>query len=93
MLSSKTRKVNNRVYTALRLATQSLHHSYSHLGESYRRMRAKLGAPKGNVATAHKLARILYHMLTTGQDYQETIFAVQEAKSKRRAQARWETQA
>jgi hypothetical protein len=30
-------------------------------------MRAKLGAPKAITATAHKLARILYHLLTTRQ--------------------------
>ena len=29
-------------------------------------MRAKLGAPKAITATAHKLARIVYHLLTTG---------------------------
>ena len=41
----------------------------------FRRMRTKLGAPKAITATAHKLARILYHLLTTGQRYQESIFA------------------
>lgn len=93
VLSSKTRKVKNRAATALRLAAQSLHHSYSYLGEYYRRMRAKLGAPKAIVAAAHKLARILYHLLTTGHAYQESIFAGLEAKSKQRAQTRLETQA
>ena len=58
VLSSKTRKVNNRAATALRLGAQSLHRSHSYLGEYYRRMRAKLGAPKAIVAAAHKLARI-----------------------------------
>ena len=33
--------------------------SQSALGEFYRRMRAKLGAPKAITATAHKLARII----------------------------------
>ena len=41
-----TRKVKCRAATALRLAAQSLHHSKSALGDFYRRMRAKLGAPK-----------------------------------------------
>ena len=41
-----TRKVNCRAATALRMAAQSLHHSKSALGDFYRRMRAKLGAPK-----------------------------------------------
>lgn len=93
VLSSKTRKVNNRAATAFRLAAQSLHHSHSYLGEYYRRMRAKLGAPKAIIAAAHKLARIAYHLLTTGQPYEESVFAVLETKSKQRAQARLEAQA
>jgi transposase len=46
ILSVKTRKVKHRAATALRMAAQSLHHSQSFLGHFYRRMRAKLGAPK-----------------------------------------------
>ena len=38
-------------------------------------MRAKLGAPKAITASAHKLARIVYHMLTTREPYDETVFA------------------
>ena len=53
-----TRKVKCRAATALRMAAQSLHHSKSALGDFYRRMRGKLGAPKTITAAAHKLARI-----------------------------------
>ncbi|MGB7848675.1 MAG: IS110 family transposase, partial [Candidatus Acidiferrum sp.] len=49
-----TRKVSCRAATALRMAAQSLHHSKSALGDFYRRMRAKLGAPKAITAAAHK---------------------------------------
>lgn len=93
VLSSRTRKVNNRAAIALRLAAQALHHSYCYLGQYYRRMRAKLGAPKALVAAAHKLARILYHLVTTRQPYQESVFAGLEAKCRQRAQARLEAQA
>jgi hypothetical protein len=31
-----------------------------------------LGAPKAITATAHKIARIFYHMWTTGESYRET---------------------
>lgn len=34
-------------------------------------MRARLGAPKAITATAHKLARILYRMMETGENYRE----------------------
>ncbi|MGH9453826.1 MAG: transposase, partial [Terriglobia bacterium] len=69
VLSVKTRKVKNRAATALRMAAQSLYRSQSYLGHFFRRMRAKLGAPKAITAAAHKLARIIYHMVTTGQAY------------------------
>ena len=57
-------------------------------------MRAKLGAPKAIVATAHKLARIVYHMLTRRQAYDPRVFdemeskRVQYVKAKLQAQAR-----
>jgi hypothetical protein len=65
ILRAGTRKVKNRLGAALRMAAQSLQHSQSAMGEFYRRMRSKLGAPKAITATAHKLARIIYPMLTT----------------------------
>jgi transposase len=70
-----TRKVKCRAATALRMAAQSLHHSQSALGDFYRRMRAKLGAPKAITAAAHKLARIIFHLITTGQDFDDSKFA------------------
>jgi len=84
VLSAKTRKVRNRAADALRLAAQSLHHSHSVLGDFYRRMRARLGAPKAITATAHKLARLLYHLLTTGQAYDASVFAQYEARYQQR---------
>jgi len=63
VLRSRTKKTKNRANTALRLAAQSLSRSQSALGAFYRRMRAKHGPEKANKATAHRLARIVYHML------------------------------
>lgn len=65
----RTRKVNNRAATALRIAAQSLHSSKTALGAYYRRMRARIGAPKAITATAHKLADIIYYLLKYGQEY------------------------
>jgi hypothetical protein len=56
-------------------------------------MRAKLGGPKAVTATAHKLARIVYHLLTTRQAYNETVFAQQEAQNKQRNESRLRHQA
>jgi transposase len=93
VLSARTRKVKNRAATALRMAALSLHRSQSFLGHFYRRMRAKLGAPKAITATAHKLARILYHMVTTGHAYDETICAQNEVQNRQRMEARLRKQA
>ena len=75
------------------MAAQSLHHSQSYLGHFYRRMRAKLGAPKAITAAAHKLARIIYHMVTTRQAYDETIFALQERHNRWRLELKLRKQA
>ena len=93
ILHAHTRKVNNRVAKALRMAAQALSRSHSWLGQYYRRMRAKLGGPKAVTATAHKLARIVFHLLTTGQAYDETVFAQQETKNNLRNESRLRHQA
>ncbi|WP_317110614.1 IS110 family transposase [Chroococcidiopsis sp. SAG 2025] len=67
--SSKSRRVVNRVAATLRTAAQSLCRSHSALGGFYRRLAARLGAPKAITATAHKLARIFYRLWTTGNLY------------------------
>lgn len=88
MLSVKTRKVKNRAATALRMAAPSLNHSQSFLGHFYRRMRTKRGAPKAITATAHKLARIIYYMVTTGHAYDETICVQNEVRNRHLREAR-----
>jgi len=85
ILSVRTRHVQNRAALALRLAAHTLHHNQSALGHYYRRMRAKLGAPKAITATAHKLARVLYHLLTAGQSYEESVFAERETQHQQRS--------
>lgn len=86
-LSVGTRRIKNRVANTLRLCAQALHHSTSALGAYYRSMRSKLGAPKAITATAHKLARIVYHLMTTKTPYNESVFARdEEAYQARRLQ-------
>ena len=81
VLSRKTRRTQNRVNRALRLAAQTLYRSQSYLGTYFRRMRARLGAPKAVTAAAHKLARIIFHLLTTQKPYDESIFAMEEQRN------------
>jgi transposase len=68
-LSGRTKPSANRAAAALRLAAQSLNQSQSALGAYFRRLKARLGAPKALTAAAYKLARILYRMLKYGAGY------------------------
>jgi len=63
VLRSRILKAHNRAGQALRLAAQSLAKSPSALGAYFRHVRARSGAKHAVVATAHKLARIIYTML------------------------------
>lgn len=69
VLRKGTRHVVNRAATALRLAATTLLRSQSYLGAQYRRLRARLGAPKAITAMAHKLARLVYRLLRWGHEY------------------------
>jgi transposase len=92
-IGGKVPRGSPRAARAFRLAAHSLHSSHSPLGQVFRRFRARLGAPAAITALAHKLARIVYHMLTTRQPYDETKVATatenyrlrQEASLRKRA--------
>ena len=47
----------------------SLSRSGSALGAFYRRLCARMDKPRANTATAHKLARMVYFMLTLGEEF------------------------
>src|SRR5215475_9608700 len=83
-----TRKVNSRAAKALRMAAQSLHHSKSSLGDFYRRMRAKLGSPKAITAAAHRLARIIYQLIKTRQEYDDSKFAANQLGDRKRQESK-----
>jgi hypothetical protein len=74
VLSCKTRKVKSRAALALRMGANSLCRAKGYFGEFFRRMRAKLGTAQAITATAHKIARILYHVLLSKEPYTESIF-------------------
>jgi hypothetical protein len=93
ILSTKTRRVKNRAAYAFRMAANALLRSQTPLGDFFRRMRAKLGAPKAITAAAHKLARIVFHMLSTRQPYEEAILRKNEQHFRARAEARLRAQA
>jgi len=95
VLSAKTKRSANRVRQALKMAAMSLWHSDSALGAFYRRLCTRMDKPRANTAVAHKLARMVYYMLTRGeafvdkgqQHYEEQQRQRSVAALKRRAAA------
>lgn len=69
VMSSKTKRVANRAAQALRLAAAALRTSQSALGAYFRRLCSRMDKPKAVTAAAHKLARLIYTMLTKGEEY------------------------
>jgi transposase len=80
-----TVRVVNRAGQALRMAAQSLSRSQSALGAFYRRIRAHAGPKCAVTATAHKLARIIYHMLKYHQPYAPMSSETYEQQQRDRA--------
>jgi hypothetical protein len=70
VLSTKTRKVKNRVAIVLRLGAKSLSRAKDYFGALFRRMQARLGECAGHYRTAHTLARVIYHVLHSKELYQ-----------------------
>jgi len=93
ILSSKTKPGSNRVAQVLRMASISLLRSRSYLGEFYRRMRAKSGAPKAITATAHKLARIVYHLIKYQKAFDQSVFNKEQEMHKIRMEKNLRKQA
>lgn len=81
VLSSRTRRVANRLADVLRMSATSLKSSQSALGAFYRRMVAKLGPAEGITAVAHKLARLLYSLIKFGHEYVRTGMEEYEKKN------------
>jgi len=62
VLYTKSRRVKSRLAIALRIGANSLHHANNYFGEFFRRIVRRLGKAQAITATAHKLARIVYHV-------------------------------
>ena len=69
VMSGKTKRCANRAAQALRLAAAALRTSRSALGAYFRRRCSRMDKPKAVTAAAHTLARLIYTMLTKGEEY------------------------
>lgn len=70
-ISGQSKRLANRVSRALKLAAQGLSRSHNAMGAYYRRMALRMGSGKAITAMAHKLARVVYAMLTGQAEYEE----------------------
>lgn len=70
-LDSRTKRRKSRAASILLLAAATLRASDSALGAFFRRKASQFGVPKAIMATAHKLARIIYALLSTPKTYSD----------------------
>lgn len=80
VLRSRTLPTHNRAGQAFRQAAASVMRSQSTFGAFYRRKKAHLGPQQALVATAHKIARTVYHMLQHRSTYHDLGAAAYEQK-------------
>lgn len=69
VMSSNTPKVKNPVVFAIRQAANAAGNSQGRLGDFFRRLAYRKGRQVAIIATARKIAVIIYKMLENGQDY------------------------
>jgi transposase len=84
VLDAKTKRNPNRAAQAFRMAASSLNRSQTALGAFHRRIKARTGGQQAVTATAHKIARIYYAMLTKGTSYVELGQRAYEQRYKER---------
>jgi transposase len=84
ILRRSTLKTCNRAGQAFRLAAHAVSRSRNSLGAYDRRMRARLGPQSAIVATAHKIARIVYHLLTHRMPFRDLSAAEYERRTRDR---------
>ena len=72
VLRSRTLKTNNRAGQAFRMAAQSVTRSQTAFGAFYRRLAPRIGKQQAIVATAHKIARVVYAMLKHRKPFSQT---------------------
>lgn len=88
VFSSRSRLRPQPLATMLRIAAQALQRSKTPLGDRFRALKARIGAPKAITALAHLLAKLVYRALTRGQAFLESgLNALAERSQQTKLQA------
>lgn len=93
VLSSHTLPTSSRAAQLLRTAAVNAGRTRTALGAFYRRMCLRLGSGKAVVATAHKIARIIFAMISTGKPFEEVGQEAYEQQHRDRTLRRLKKQA
>jgi len=93
VLDKKAKRNPNRATQAFRMAATTQARSKTALGAFYRRIKSRTGGKQAVTATAHKIARIYYALLTQGTSYVELGQQAYELKYKERRIDHLKTQA
>jgi hypothetical protein len=70
-LSGRSKQGNRYVRATLVQAAHGVRRSHSYLGERYRRLKKRRGSKRAALAVGHSILVIYYHMIKTGEEYQE----------------------
>lgn len=73
IISSRMQKRKNNAGLALRMASSNMSKSKSPLGDFARRMKSRLGGKGAVVASAHKMAKIIYHLIKNQVEFDNTV--------------------
>jgi len=84
VLRSRTLPTHNRAGQAFRQAATAVSRSATAFGAYYRRKRAQAGPMFAQVATAHKIARTVYHLLKYHVQYEDIGAEVFDQKQRER---------
>jgi transposase len=84
VLSGASKRTVNRAALALRMAAANLRTSQSALGAYFRRLCARMDKPRAITACAHKLARLIYALMTKGEEYVDQGQAQYEERYRQR---------
>jgi transposase len=82
VISSNMMKKDNKAGQCLRQAASCLSANKSPMGDYYRTIRSRIGGKGAVVATAHKMARIIYNMLLKQTEYNEQMVMGNQEKIK-----------
>ena len=92
-LGSRTKKCKNRAAGYFRMAASTLRNSRNPLGTFFRRMQLRHDTAHAITATAHKLAKIFFLMVTRGTEYREPDMETYRAQLREREIRRLEKRA